>query len=115
MIHPVIVYLLSLKSQHHADCALPLFIALISGQEEIVRLFFDNGVQLEDLTKDGDNIFHVLVHYSKSQPKKAYKCYCLLWDVASKDSLDLYNPLTSRPGCMPGSRYTGVGVLFFVI
>ena len=24
------------------------------------------------------------------------------------------NPLTSRPGCMPGSRYTGVGVLFFV-
>ena len=23
------------------------------------------------------------------------------------------NPLTSRPGCMPGSRYTGVGVLFF--
>ena len=25
------------------------------------------------------------------------------------------NPLTSRPGCMPGSRYTGVGVLFFVI
>ena len=22
------------------------------------------------------------------------------------------NPLTSRPGCMPGSRYTGVGVLF---
>ena len=26
-----------------------------------------------------------------------------------------FNPLTSRPGCMPGSRYTGVGVLFFVI
>ena len=25
------------------------------------------------------------------------------------------NPLTSRPGCMPGSRYTGVRVLFFVI
>ena len=25
------------------------------------------------------------------------------------------NPLTSRPECMPGSRYTGVGVLFFVI
>ena len=25
------------------------------------------------------------------------------------------NPLTSRPGCIPGSRYTGVGVLFFVI
>ena len=25
------------------------------------------------------------------------------------------NPLTSRPGCMPGSRYTGIGVLFFVI
>ena len=24
-------------------------------------------------------------------------------------------PLTSRPECMPGSRYTGVGVLFFVI
>ena len=23
------------------------------------------------------------------------------------------NPLTSRPGCMPGSRYTGVGALFF--
>ena len=23
------------------------------------------------------------------------------------------NPLTSRPGCMPGSRYTGVGVQFF--
>ena len=29
--------------------------------------------------------------------------------------LELLNPLTSRPGCMPGSRYTGVGVLFFVI
>ena len=27
----------------------------------------------------------------------------------------LINPLTSRPGCMPGSRYTGLGVLFFVI
>ena len=27
----------------------------------------------------------------------------------------LLNPLTSRPGCIPGSRYTGVGVLFFVI
>ena len=27
----------------------------------------------------------------------------------------LFNPLTCRPGCMPGSRYTGVGVLFFVI
>ena len=26
-----------------------------------------------------------------------------------------FNPLTSRPECMPGSRYTGVGVLFFVI
>ena len=25
------------------------------------------------------------------------------------------NPLTSRPECMPGSRYTGVGVIFFVI
>ena len=25
------------------------------------------------------------------------------------------NPLTSRPGCIPGSRYTGVRVLFFVI
>ena len=25
------------------------------------------------------------------------------------------NPLTSMPGCIPGSRYTGVGVLFFVI
>ena len=25
----------------------------------------------------------------------------------------MVNPLTSRPGCMPGSRYTGVGVLFF--
>ena len=23
------------------------------------------------------------------------------------------NPLTSRPECMPGSRYTGVGVLLF--
>ena len=22
-----------------------------------------------------------------------------------------FNPLTSRPECMPGSRYTGVGVL----
>ena len=29
--------------------------------------------------------------------------------------LVLVNPLTSRPGCMPGSRYTSVGVLFFVI
>ena len=28
---------------------------------------------------------------------------------------DILNPLTSRPGCIPGSRYTGVGVLFFVI
>ena len=28
---------------------------------------------------------------------------------------DIFNPLTSRPECMPGSRYTGVGVLFFVI
>ena len=27
----------------------------------------------------------------------------------------LINPLTSRPGCMPESRYTGVRVLFFVI
>ena len=27
----------------------------------------------------------------------------------------ILNPLTSRPGCMPGSSYTGVGVLFFVI
>ena len=27
----------------------------------------------------------------------------------------LFNPLTSWPGCMPGSRYTGVRVLFFVI
>ena len=27
----------------------------------------------------------------------------------------LFNPLTSRLECMPGSRYTGVGVLFFVI
>ena len=27
----------------------------------------------------------------------------------------LLNLLTSRPGCMPESRYTGVGVLFFVI
>ena len=27
----------------------------------------------------------------------------------------MINPLTSRPGCMPGSRYTGVRVLFFVI
>ena len=25
------------------------------------------------------------------------------------------NPLTSRPGCMPGSRYTSVGVLFFYL
>ena len=31
--------------------------------------------------------------------------------TATKHSL---NPLTSRPGCMPGFRYTGVGVLFFV-
>ena len=30
-------------------------------------------------------------------------------------SIALINPLTSRPGCMPGSRYTGVGVQFFVI
>ena len=29
--------------------------------------------------------------------------------------LNTLNPLTSRPECMPGSRYTGVGVLFFVI
>ena len=27
----------------------------------------------------------------------------------------IINPLTSRPECMPGSKYTGVGVLFFVI
>ena len=27
---------------------------------------------------------------------------------------NVFNPLTSRPGCMPGSRYTGGGVLFFV-
>ena len=27
----------------------------------------------------------------------------------------LFNPLTSRPGCIPGFRYTGVRVLFFVI
>ena len=27
----------------------------------------------------------------------------------------LLNPLTSRPGCITGSRYAGVGVLFFVI
>ena len=31
-----------------------------------------------------------------------------------KDALIIINPLTSRPGCMPGSRYTGGGVLFFV-
>ena len=30
-------------------------------------------------------------------------------------SVGLLNPLTSRPGCIPGSRYTGVGALFFVI
>ena len=29
--------------------------------------------------------------------------------------LERVNPLTSRPRCMPGSRYTGVRVLFFVI
>ena len=28
---------------------------------------------------------------------------------------NIVNPLTSRPECMPGSSYTGVGVLFFVI
>ena len=31
------------------------------------------------------------------------------------DPFNHVNPLTSRPECMPGSRYTGVGVLFFVI
>ena len=34
---------------------------------------------------------------------------------ASAVHTDALNPLTSRPECMPGSRYTGVGVLFFVI
>ena len=37
-------------------------------------------------------------------------------DVAAADAGGIpVNPLTSRPGCIPGSRYTGVGVLFFVI
>ena len=30
-------------------------------------------------------------------------------------NIQALNPLTSRPECMPGSRYTGVGALFFVI
>ena len=33
----------------------------------------------------------------------------------TKKAVFTFNPLTSRPGCMPGSRYTSVGVLFFVI
>ena len=32
-----------------------------------------------------------------------------------KNIAKIVNPLTSRPGCMPGSSYTSVGVLFFVI
>ena len=45
------------------------------------------------------SIFHC---FPVIMPRLAWRC-------------DHVNPLTSRPGCMPGSRYTGVGVLFFVI
>ena len=37
------------------------------------------------------------------------------FQVTLGNPVGLINPLTSRPGCIPGSRYTGVGVLFFVI
>ena len=38
----------------------------------------------------------------------------LKYDIINHN-IGMLNPLTSRPGCMPGSRYTSVGVLFFVI
>ena len=51
---------------------------------------------------------HSWILRNRSKPDETYR--------SSIHSLKLYfNPLTSRPGCMPGSRYTGVGVLFFVI
>ena len=46
------------------DSDLPLFVALVSEQEGIVRLFFNNGVQLGELTKYDNTIFYVLVQYS---------------------------------------------------
>ena len=46
------------------------------------------------------------------QSKYYSKC---IKDLSATDEVIIFNPLTSRPGCMPGSRYTGVGVLFFVI
>ena len=43
--------------------------------------------------------------------RETYKNGCTVVTMSSAN----INPLTSRPGCMPGSRYTGVGALFFVI
>ena len=97
VIHPVISYLLPTMSYQDGDFDLPLFVALIGGREEIVQLFFDNGVHLSDLTKHGNTIFHVLVQYSKSEPEKAYKCYCLLWDVASETELHEFKRLITSP------------------
>ena len=51
------------------------------------------------------------LYVHKSRLKLAsFHFACNECDVRGK-----FNPLTSRPGCIPGSRYTGVGVLFFVI
>ena len=49
-------------------------------------------------------------HISIYDRKASFECNDL-----NRMYTELFNPLTSRPGCMPGSRYTGVGVLFFVI
>ena len=41
--------------------------------------------------------------------------FTLLYDFRLIGVCVCINPLTSRPGCIPGSRYTCVRVLFFVI
>ena len=63
------------------------------------------GLPCRRLTKNSLDAVIILVQTGKKQPDVDWK------------TKDIYyiNPLTSRPGCMPGSRYTGVGVLFFVI
>ena len=67
---------------------------------------YTRAIQRNNQSQLKDTItFHILTH------RRLNLDVVLFGDVGK-----LYiNPLTSRPGCMPGSRYTGVGVLFFVI
>lgn len=62
----------------------PLAFAVFSEEYEMVKLFLNHGVNIDDKDTKGNNVMHYIADLSAYDLEKAEQCYKMLWKMAKK-------------------------------